>query len=145
MEAKKAILTAIRNKLIADSALTAYVAAAQIIRSNQKRKSQYPCIAIRIEGANDGDFSKSISGSVYISIYALMSDAPGERVGDYLDDIYDLVKNDLHNQQIELSDSNIGFDTIYESFGGSATSEDEIPNLYYLPARFTFTATKRSE
>jgi hypothetical protein len=138
MEAKLAILRAIRNKLIADTALTAYVPSAQIARANQQAKSAYPFISIRVDGARGEDFTKTKTGQVYINIYALTTNAPSARIGDYLDAIYGLVYNDIDNASI--TDSNISIDKIYEDFCGSAIPEDDVPNLYYISARYNYMA-----
>jgi hypothetical protein len=140
MDSTKAILGTVRTTLISSAAVTAYVTPAQIARATQQTKPSYPHISIRVEGANGRNFSKALSGDVYFNIYALTTNAPSGRVGDYLDDIYDVIKTLIHNKSKELSDSNIRIDEIYESFRGSAIPEDDIPNLYYISARYSYTA-----
>lgn len=143
MDSTKAIIKTIRTALIGSAAVTVYVAPAQIARANQQAKPNYPHISIRVEGANGGDFDKSISGDAYINIYALTTNTVNGRIGDYLDDIYDVVKTLIHNKGDSLSDNNIRIDKIYESFRGSAIPEEDIPNLYYISARFTFLAHRK--
>lgn len=140
MEHTKAILTAIRNKLIGSATLIAIVPAAQIARANQQAKSAYPYISIRVEGGNNDNFTTAITGSIYFTIYAKTTNATDGRIGDYLDDIYDLVKTLIHHKPTEISDSNIRIDNIYESFKGGATLEDDIPTLYYITARYNYIA-----
>ena len=140
MDSTKAILIAIRNELVASTTLTAIVPATQIARANQQAKPAYPYISIRVEGGNEDNFTKAITGSVYFTIYALTANATAGRIGDYLDDVYDIVKTLIHHRPTELSDSNIRIDNIYESFKGGATPEDDIPTLYYISARYNYIA-----
>jgi hypothetical protein len=140
MDSTKAILGTIRTTLISSAAVTAYVSSANIKRADTQAKPSYPHISIRVEGGNAQDFTTAISGDIYVTIYALTTNAPSGRIGDYLDDIYAVVKAIIHNKSNILSDSNIRIDKIYESFKGSAIPEDDIPNLYYISARYNYMA-----
>ena len=140
MEATKAILTAIRNELIGSATLIAIVPTAQIARANQQAKSVYPYISIRVEGGNEDTFDTVISGAIYFTIYAKTANATNGQIGDYLDDLYGMVKTLIHHKPIAISDSNIRIDNIYESFKGGATLEDDIPTLYYIAARYNYIA-----
>ena len=140
MDSTKAILGTIRTALIGSAAVTAYVAPANIKRADTQSKPSYPHISIKVEGGNAWDFPTAISGDIYLTVYALTTNAVAGRVGDYLDDIYAVVKTIIHNKGNILSDSNIRIDTINESFKGSAIPEDDIPNLYYISARYNYTA-----
>lgn len=111
----KAVTTVVAAAVSHDD--RAVIAASAIIPQYGNKPVVFPCLGIRMDGAIGGNFSKSLSGKLYIGAY-VQSEPPADpgQPLTVLSLICDRVRELLHKQENNISNSALKMDVMREGF-----------------------------
>ena len=128
------MFAALRSRLANSATMIAMVASSSISITKQMPITTYPCIRMRVVGATGENLDTFLSGDVYLNIYTKDDNPSGQ-----LASVNNVVRSLLHNQEADLTTSNIGVQIIREQYVDYPLYEPDT-EAYYLGSRYSFSA-----
>jgi hypothetical protein len=129
---------AIRNRLIGNASLAAMVSTNAITATKGRLGATYPCIRFRVVAANGNNLDSFLGGDLYLNIYTEHNNPAA-----FLGSVYNVLRPLIHDKGSAITTSNIGVGFIREMYVDYPQYEEE-PGLYYLGARYSFTAQNKT-
>jgi hypothetical protein len=131
-------IVAIRAALVADGTLTALVPATKIRTGYNPTPTDFPCIAIRIDGGRDG-YANHRAGTLFVTSYT--ADDQPQSALSAIDAAIDSV---LDESSLDLSNNDVAFHLMLNFFESPVIPEAEIrEDVFSIALQYSYASSAK--